>query len=97
MIVIFRRKYRCILAGLWPEGPGNQSPGFTLGFGLLPEALKGRPLTRHPEVTFRNAGAPFRASSRLERVTQGKPWAMFSWPFGPSPFVAIRHSKSALT
>jgi hypothetical protein len=35
LIVRFRRKYRWVEAGLWPEGPGKHSPGFTLGFGFI--------------------------------------------------------------
>jgi hypothetical protein len=37
----------------------KHSPGFTLGFGLSPEALKGRLPTKHPRAMFRNAGRPF--------------------------------------
>src|ERR1700722_887251 len=58
-----------------PEGARKLSPGFTLGFGFIVETLKGRPLTRRPS---RNPGAPSGLLT-LERVSQGKPWAMLSW------------------
>jgi hypothetical protein len=87
--------------GFGPKGKENIAQGLPWVLGLSPEALKhstrcrllipgGRPLTRYPGVASRNAGLPLQGFVTLERVLQGKPWAMFSWPFGPSRFAAIR-------
>ena len=40
---------------------------------------------------FRNAGRPLQGFVTLERIAQGKPWAMLSWPFGPSPKEVLRN------
>ena len=59
-----------------PEGPGEHSPGFTLGNSPPPELS--------PEGAIRygvRIPSPFRAK-RLYRLTQGKPWAKLSCPFG---------------
>jgi hypothetical protein len=63
-----------------PKGQESIAQGLPWVLGLSPEALKGRPLMTHPGVAFRNAGRPLQGFITLERVTQGKPWAMLSWP-----------------
>jgi hypothetical protein len=44
-----------------PKGQEGLAQGLPWVFGLSPEALKGRPLTRRPGTTSRNPGGPFRA------------------------------------
>jgi hypothetical protein len=70
-----------------PKGLKNLAQGLPWVFGLTPEALKGRPLTRrqgtYPEMPVAPSGL-----LTLGLVSQGKPWAKLSWPFGPSPFGA---------
>jgi hypothetical protein len=53
------------------------------GFWFCLEALKGHLVTGQPGATSRNAGCPLQGFVTLERVSQGKPRAMLSWPFGP--------------
>ena len=63
------------------EQPESLAQGLPWVLGLSPEALKGAPLTRRPGNQSRNAGAPSGLAT-LKRVSQGKPWAKFSCPFG---------------
>ena len=63
----------CGPKGLAPKGLKNLAQGLPWVFGLMPEALKGRPVTRrrgtYPEI----ADGPFRAPT-LGCISQGKPW-----------------------
>jgi hypothetical protein len=65
-----------------PKGQENLAQGLPWVLGLSREALKGRTLTSRPRTTSRNPGAPS-GLDVLEHVSQGKPWARLSWPFGP--------------
>jgi hypothetical protein len=72
--------------GAWPEGPGEHSPGFTLGNPCKrDEALKGLAFWDVPPGCL-VSGRPFRASGDKPK-TQDKPWAMLSGPFGPKTFL----------
>jgi len=65
-----------------PKGLKNLAQGLPWVFGLMPKALKGRPLTRrratYPEMPVAPSGL-----LTLGCVSQGKPWAKLSWPVGP--------------
>jgi len=65
-----------------PKGLKNSAQGLPWVFGLMPEALKGRPLTRrrgtYPEMPVAPLGL-----LTLGWVSQGKPWSELSWPVGP--------------
>jgi hypothetical protein len=89
--------------GLRPEGARKLSPGFTLGLlPLIEWALKGP--GRYGEdwlqigiVSISLSGAPSGLRTFV-CLTQGKPWAMFPWPFGPldgtkstRPFFHLAH------
>src|SRR6478609_4618098 len=80
----------CLAPVIRPEGPRKLSPGFTLGSLVSRHALKGHRsksgITRRTpnlEMTLRDSGAPS-GHEAIEHRTQGKPWAKFSWAFGPS-------------
>jgi hypothetical protein len=64
------------------RGLKNLAQGLPWVFGLVPEALKGRPLTRrrgtYPEMPVAPSGLLTSGC-----VSQGKPWAKLSWPVGP--------------
>ena len=65
-----------------PKGLKNLAQGLPWVFGLRLEALKGRPLTRHQGTSLEMPVA-LSGLLTLERLSQGKPWAKLSWPFGP--------------
>jgi hypothetical protein len=65
-----------------PKGLKNLAHGLPCVFGLSLEALKGCPLTRRQGTSLEVPVAPSGLLT-LGRVSQGKPWAMLSWPFGP--------------
>jgi hypothetical protein len=69
-----------------PKWPRKLSPGFTLGNSSHPIRPEGA--TRYGENRLRTfepdrvrSSCPFTAK-RLFRLTQGKPWAKLSCPFG---------------
>jgi hypothetical protein len=73
----------CCPEGAWPEGPGKDSPGFTLGFWFIVRGPEEVPADEASRSHIPECRVPFQGSVTLERVSQGGPWAMLSWPFGP--------------
>src|ERR1700722_4479760 len=72
-----------------PEGARKLSPGFTLG--NFPTRISPEGATRYDResppnllIGSRPASGPFRAK-RLFPLTEGKPWAKLSCPFGAGP------------
>jgi hypothetical protein len=85
-------EYRWTEPGLWPEGPGKHSPGFTLGFGFTARGPEGASADEAPRSHVPECRVPLQGFVTLEGVSQGKPWATLSWPFGPK----IRHKLESL-
>ena len=80
-----------------PKGQEKHSPGFTLGNCPHPNCPEGA--TRYVDnrvQTFepdrRRISGPFRAK-RLSGLTQGKPWAKLSCPYGAGPSGCMTGAK----
>jgi hypothetical protein len=79
----------CLAPVIRPEGPapkGQESIAQGLPWVIPPTRISPEGANRHGENWLRtfeldrvHSPSPFRAN-RLFRLTQGKPWAMLSWP-----------------
>jgi hypothetical protein len=66
---------------LCPTSQESLAQGLPWVLGYKLGALKGRLPTRPRGTTSGSAEAP--SASHVRLLSQGKPWAQFSWPFGP--------------
>src|ERR1700722_10443498 len=76
------------------KGLKNLAQGLPWVLGLSPEALKGRPLTRRPGATSRNARCPFRARhvrTRFPGFTRVNPGLSSAGPLGQRPASTYRY------
>ncbi len=101
----FQKPWRWVESGLWPNGPGKLSPGFTLGFWFIGsgpvafDALSlahagGAPADEVPRNHAPKIPAAPSGLLTLKYVSQGKPWAKFSRPVGPKALPTSKTSRN---